>query len=107
MTVSSYERERYVELSKVANEQAMDLGALHSAVKRVVNLWNDIEPVSLRGIGDEDQEHVNAERMAEAIGRLESEWRKQDQKLEQRELEAEREQAYRSAAAGRAIGQGG
>lgn len=34
--MSSYERERYVEVNKVCSDYAMKLGALHSEIKRVL-----------------------------------------------------------------------
>lgn len=86
--MSSYGREQYMELSKVANEQAMQLGELHAYIKLVLGTWEAINPVAVRAVDDDEQEYVNAERMQAALSKLEAAYVRQRDELLAKEDEA-------------------
>lgn len=90
---SEYERKRYVELSKVANESAMQLGELHAEVKRVLKLWDGMNACGIESVGSDDgREYIRAEQLAEALGRLEAVVQRQKDQMDEDEAEGVQEQ---------------
>lgn len=89
----SSDRERYVELNKVANEYAMQLGELHAEVKRVLRVWSELDVVGVESMSSEPgREYINAERVQEALSQLERVYRRQHEALDAAESEGVQDQ---------------